>query len=188
MTKVSCSENETEDDYGDTYTYSSSLTATLTWSKGNLTKVVIKEDGTDDGDKYSSTDTYVYEYGNEVNEYKQPLMALSEVYENFGDYSDLMFIGYFGIGTSYLPTSVEERYVYSDDEEDEDETWSWEASYTTNSNGTIKTEKFVDTYTYAYYTLSTRSATPSEQVYNSSEETSRHINPLKHHHGHHMHE
>lgn len=174
LTKASGSEKETAQYYGESETYSETLSGTFTWSAGNMTKLVINADENEDGYKYSCVDTYIYEYSDKANQHKQPLQALSWAYEDIDDYAGaLVFIGYFGVGTANLATSFEDTLVFSD--EDEEDVESKTMSYTTNSNGTIKTEKMNSTtYTYTYETLETRGEASYVQEYNSNKQTPRH--------------
>ncbi len=165
-TKITESYNGTEIEDGDKYTYSGSGTATLTWKNGNMTLMSVTwKESDSDGDNWTGKATYTYEYGNTPNECRQHTLALNEAYYEMDFTEDLGFIGYFGKGTSNLPTSYEETWEEEWDDGDEYNYSSpYSLSYTTNSDGTIKTEKINSTtYTYSYSTLAsyTRSAVPT---------------------------
>ncbi len=150
-----------EIDNKNTLTQSLNATSTLTWKDGNLTKMdVTWEEYDDESGSWPGACTFTYEYGEEDNEYKQHTLALNEAFY-FDFMEDLGFIGYFGKGTSLLPTSCEVVW----DEYDNKETYSFTASYTKNRDGTIETEKInSNTYTYSYTSLGSvtrsRVATP----------------------------
>ncbi len=174
-TKITESYSGREVEDGDRYTYSGSATATLTWKDGNMTKMSLTYKESDsDGDDWSGTGSYTYKYGDTDNEYRQHTLALNEAYEEIDFTEDLGFIGYFGKGTSNLPTSCEMVW----EEDGYKDTDSFTSSYTKNSDGTIKTEKIYGvTYTYSYTTLSsnTRSAatTPFDDMFVSSEKAEK---------------
>ncbi len=171
-TKITESYSGKETDEEDKYSWSGSVTATLTWKNDNMTKMNYTWKETDsDGDNWSETGSYTYDYGNTSNEYKQHTLALNKAYWEIDFMEDLGFIGYFGKGTSNLPTSCEVEYTEEDGYE---YSKSYSCSYTKNSNGTINTEKSNNTtYTYSYTSLdaSTRSAvaTPFDDMFISSE-------------------
>ncbi|MCD8281715.1 MAG: DUF4595 domain-containing protein [Prevotella sp.] len=162
LTEVSGSYSGKEKYDGDTYNWTTSLTATLTWTNGDLTKFSRTEKDNEDGYTWTELDTTTFEYGSEENAYKQPTMAYSfAICELYGEESELMFTGLFGKGTAMLPASSNTKYTYSDDYDD-DSSHTEQYSYTKNTDNTIKTEVAEDgnLYTYAYATMDTRSIMP----------------------------
>ncbi|MCD8282272.1 MAG: hypothetical protein LUC22_03350 [Prevotella sp.] len=177
ITKIVFSYKESwTDSNGKSRSWSEEGTDNLTWSNGNLTKASVTWSEKGEDGSYSGTETYTYEYGNEANEYKQPTWALAWYgYSDWDIVGDFVMVGYFGKGTSDLPTSV--KCVYTDDDEDYSETISF--SYTKNDNGTIHTERDSDwgTLYYSYANVSsddTRSTFLTEKTKPA----------VKHQHGH----
>ncbi len=166
LTQVSMSSwGNWKDDDG-SYTESSNYTLTLTWVDGNLIKMDGSSSESSDGDTWYGADTYTYEYGNERNDSRQFLAAISEMVE--GDYDDFIWLlgmpGLLGKGPVNLPTSCTNVSTYNEDGEEGRDEYSYRFSYTKGSNGLISTEKFDGTtYTYYYVTFgdNTRSAVTS---------------------------
>lgn len=114
---------------------------TLTWSDGNLTKLVQTETEIEDGDSYVWTETKYFDYEdadeNVTKQYVPTLLVLWKDHVWFGgqfDSSMLAYIGLLGVGPEELPVSVS-----GEDDEDGD-TWNYEytCSYRFNSDGSVK--------------------------------------------------
>lgn len=156
LVKVSESGSETYYEDGEKYTETGSATTILTWTNGNLTKVEWKYSGNDDGDKYSGTETYTFDYdGDYANPLGQFSHSLTYVYDFMDGCEDLAFFGFYGKSSKQLPSKITEKWTETDSEGTYSDTDIYTASYTFNGNGTLKTEKFMYfTYSYAYSSYS----------------------------------
>ncbi|MCD8266104.1 MAG: hypothetical protein LUC33_03010 [Prevotellaceae bacterium] len=184
LTKVDYSavNKYTEDGYTETYKETGSLT--LTWENNNLTKMEGKLSGSN-GD--SETDTYTFEYDDDVNGCQQcPITILDQIVD-WNDYADCFGLpGYLGKGPAYLPTSWKVEYVksYSDEDDDDPHTYSGSCSFTTYSDGRIKTEYYDgSTYTYSYASYDDEDDTRAAVATPFDDAISPATNPLKGIHG-----
>lgn len=141
--------------YEGSWSYNGSGNQTNTWTDGNLVSAIWKNNYSEsyDGEKISSTSTshYKISYGNTANTSKQYTYNIAEIATD-GYYGDaLALIGYFGVGTAYLPTGY--SYEHNDTEyEENNETGNVSLSYSLNSDGTIYSESYDALYsTIIYY-------------------------------------
>lgn len=157
LSKVTGSESSTYTEDGRTCKYSGNETIAFTYSGGKLTKVSSTYTGYEDGEKETDTEEYVYEYAsdapaNPLGQFSQSLQRdLSLLDEDFGW---AFQTGFLGKPSSHFPTSVKETTTY--DEDGGTYTNTKTASYSFNSNGTLRSEKYgYNTFSYSY------SSTPS---------------------------
>lgn len=139
ITKIIGSGTETYNEYGDTWDLRGSSNAIFTWNDGLLTEATIEYSGTEDGESYSEEEYFAFDYGDKEYENKTKQntpITIGYVYHDI--FGALSYIGYFGIGPTYHPTSV-----YYDSE-------GWidteEFSYTLNDNGTVDVIKELDSW------------------------------------------
>jgi len=154
LVKVSASGSETYYEDGEKYTESGSATTILTWTNGNLTKVECKYSGNDDGDKYSETETYTFDYDDDyTNSIGQFSHSLTYAYNFLDEFEELAFLGFYGKSSKQLPSKLTEKCTESDEGGTDSDTYThtYTASYTFNSNGTLRAEKFgYSNYNYSY--------------------------------------
>lgn len=145
-------------------------TASVSWDKGNISKVVVKSknSGTENGEKYSEsyTGTYTFSYSNKENPFHQMPFYLAKDVLDIGDYGGVFAVlGLIGVGPNKLP----DGYVLEEVEEDYGEdTETRTYTFKQNADGSIKTEAKNNgsTLTYSYNTLDTRAAI-EEQLQNA---------------------
>lgn len=167
---VSYSESSSESgtEAGESFSYQGSYKATYTWKDGNLIKVVIKEEETEDGEKYESGSTYTIEYGNEENELGQYTLGQAKVL-NIGDADVFALVGMFGKASAYFPVSYTEEYYEKDSEQNYENEYSENMTYVFNTDKTIKTEYINgNPYSYSYVAIDNdnsvgRSLLPSDK-------------------------
>ncbi len=181
LTKITCSWSGYYDDYGERIKFSGSSTQNITWKNGRI--IYSKYDGTEkeDGEIYKWGDTYDFSYDGDVtkNPLLQPSRALEYTFQ-LDDLSELVYIGYFGVGSSYFPSSCKrEEYEEGDYDDYYDE---WENNYTVslNSDNTINRENY--DYYYEYVNSSSKTRAPQVIV---SESTERPKTPTIHSNRHH---
>ncbi len=166
LTSVSLSYSGNEVYDGERDSYSGSGSATFTWENGNLVKIVDKITEKEYGYTYTYTQTSTFGYSGTVNKYRQyTMIAIAGDEEGcLADIIDFGFIGYLGVGPTYLPTSLEIIYEDNDDGDVYSYKDTYSSSYTLNDDGTVATEKHNNsTYTYTYSNVGedTRAAVPT---------------------------
>lgn len=145
----------------------STVDVTCAWSSGNLTSVVQQDKGTytENGEttNYEDTDTYTFTYGSQANVTKQYTYYVSKPFLG-GGLSALSMVGFFGIGTAYLPTGYTKEEVENrDGEQPYTYTSNYTLTYTLNSNGTIATEQRNNSSVIQYrYSNATRAAASAD--------------------------
>ena len=175
LTKIvsSGSYKATEDGY--TYTESGSSTYTLTWSGNVITSWTESDSGSGSyGYEWSYSASGTFDYGDYeyANSLKQYTMSTAEWF--WGDYSALAFLGYFGVGPSYLPVKMsceeEETETYDDETDTYDYSDTESYSYGFNDNGTINWENWGGYMVYYTYSdgSSTSSSAKARQVESAS--------------------
>lgn len=137
----------TED--GEKYYVSESITSTLTYNNGKLTKIVLDLTTDEDGEKTKYKEIYTIEYEDaQENSLAQCTYSIGDI---FGDYEYylkfLYYVGMLGKPTSYLPTKISYE-SYEDGEMEEHN--SKAVSYSFNSDGTLKSETYWSTVYYSY--------------------------------------
>ena len=133
--------------------FSENFTIDLTWSNGNLTKVVEEGTKVEDGREYKWMDLYDLDYNMDLsNKFRQMTMSQFDCVMDDDFFSILACAGMFGVGSELLPSKIEEN---------DDDGYSEVSllSFSLNDNGTIAREKCDDdTYYYGYGNADVRSA------------------------------
>lgn len=140
---------------GEKISYTGSYNGTYTWKNNNLVKTVVKEVFNEDGDIEIDEDTYTVEYGNEKNITGQITFAISAALNN-DTFEPLAIIGMLGKGTANLPSVVSWTSKQTNGDGDIVHTWEGSngASYTLNSDGTVRSESYgYTTRNYTYVTI-----------------------------------
>lgn len=163
LTRVSASGSSSgkETYEGETWSFSGTFSASgsYTWNDNLLTEVSYTETSKEQegGETYTGTEegTFAYDYTedypNATYQYTPSLLSCTVyIYDEEGVLSGLHYLGYFGKGPVYHPTTYTENVVYKDyydgelDEEDDfDE--SLTMKYDLNANGTVGTYYCCDT-------------------------------------------
>lgn len=195
LTKITMSGSDKEyyADDNETYTDSGTTTTTLTWENNLITQAVSTTTWKDsDGDSGTDTETWVYvydtEYENTTLQYPYYTNDAFEcIYYTVPSDEPFLYIGWFGKGPEYLPSSYTYTYkyyeYYDDDDEEYEESGSYNESfsYTFNSDGSIH---YDGEYYYAYLddetekSLSFTELSDNETI-KADRKTKRH-NHLKH--------
>ena len=146
---------ETGEEDGEKYSYSSTKTHTFTWKDGLLTSAesISKEMG--DGENYTKTIEVSFSYDVIYpNVSRQYTHSHTNGIDGKDSYTTLFaLIGFCGKGSAQLPSSYTTvKGSYGDGEGfgyiDYGNTFT--CTYTYNENGTVKTEKCGNTYSYSY--------------------------------------
>ncbi len=172
---------------GESYSYSGKVTLNITWEGGNMTKMAINQTEKGDGYSYSDSYTYTYSYGDIENKYRQYTVDFDQTSADCLDcIADFCLIGYMGIGSAYLPTSVKMEGEENEDGDVYNYDYTYNCSYTLNEDGTISTEKsdYDTTYRYTYANLDsdTRSAveTPFDEAFSLAKKPSKLMHGIRH--------
>lgn len=164
LTSISGSSTEVDTEGDEKETYKASGTYTLTWSNNKLVKI---SENTSESDGYKFVETTEFEYGddeyeNQSHQFADNMLAETEL---FGDYEWFAYLGYYGNGGNYLPTSA---YIESESNDDDDynstDSESFKYKYSFNSDGTLSSEAYKYnssknwvTRKYTYNSMETRS-------------------------------
>ena len=158
LTKIVTNGSYKETYEGETYSGSGSGTYVFAWSDGMLTSSTYSGGNSE----YDYTESVTYDYGDKeyANSTRQYVNSTAEYF--WGDYTALAFLGYFGVGTTYLPVAMS-----CEEEEIEDgDTYQWtyndEFSYGFNDNGTVNWEDWDGEM--VYYTYSDGSSSTAANV------------------------
>ena len=155
LTKITSSGSYKEyyADDNETYTESFTTTTTLTWENNLITQAVSTTTWKDsDGDSGTYTETWVYAYDTEYENatLQYPYYdneAFDCIYYTIPSDEPFLFIGWFGKGPEYLPSSYTYSYYYDEDDEVYSGSYNKSFSYTFNSDGSIH---YDGRYYYAY--------------------------------------
>ena len=133
---------------GDGESFSGEYTGSITysWIEGNLAKI---QSTYDFGDGELSTETYEFEYSDEVNKFQQYIIGVDDA-TGFLEY--FAPIGWFGKWSKNYPSSCTELKVEEDDEGKETYTGthSW-SNFSTTSDGLLSGFNYNgNRYTYTY--------------------------------------
>ena len=153
LVAMDMSDNETSIEEGTVYSYKWKSKNVLTWKDGNLVRSEVNSASEDKegSDVYVSTGKFVMNitYGNLPNKYRQ--------YPDWfcDDEINYMAVGLLGVGPKMLPQRITESYKEIEDGHiDFEHEYDWTGMFTLNDNGTINTEKWVDSDTARdYYML-----------------------------------
>lgn len=164
LTSISGSSTEVDTEGDEKETYKASGTYTLTWSNNKLVKI---SENTSESDGYKYVETTEFEYGDDEyqnlsHQFADNMLAETEL---FGDYEWFAYLGYYGNGGNYLPTSA---YIESESNDDDDyhstNSESFNYKYSFNSDGTLSSESYKYnssknwiTRKYTYNSMETRS-------------------------------
>lgn len=135
LQKMTCKDESNSDgEY-----FSESTTATFSWDNGLLTNMLVIT-VYEDGSEVQTIAVYNYddyEYPNITGQYTSSMLDLEWMGPN-----DFAYLGYLGVGSTYLPEGIEVSDIYYEDgEPEEDDEWSYTYTYEFNDNGTVDTEK-----------------------------------------------
>ena len=133
---------------GDGESFSGEYTGSITysWIEGNLAKI---QSTYDFGDGELSTETYEFEYSDEVNKIQQYIIGVDDA---TGFSEDFAPIGWLGKWSKNYPSSCTELKVEKDDEGKKTYTWtrSW-SNFSTTSDGLLSGFNYNgNRYTYTY--------------------------------------
>ena len=134
---------------GDSYSGESTFSITYSWIEGNLAKIQQTYNDFEDGESSRYTETYEFEYSDEVNKFQQYITGLDDD-TDFLEY--FAPIGWFGKWSKNYPSSCTVLEVEEDDEGKETYTgthfWS---NFSTTSDGLLSGFNYDgNRYTYTY--------------------------------------
>lgn len=134
---------------GDSYSGESTFSITYSWIEGNLAKIQQTYNDFEDGESSRYTETYEFEYSDEVNKFQQYITGLDDD-TDFLEY--FAPIGWFGKWSKNYPSSCTVLEVEEDDEGKETYTGtrSW-SNFSTTSDGLLSGFNYDgNRYTYTY--------------------------------------
>ena len=134
---------------GDSYSGESTFSITYSWIEGNLAKIQQTYNDFEDGESSRYTETYEFEYSDEVNKFQQYIIGVDDA---TGFSEDFAPIGWLGKWSKNYPSSCTELKVEEDDEGKETYTGthSW-SNFSTTSDGLLSGFNYDgNRYTYTY--------------------------------------
>lgn len=151
LVRVTASESGYYIEYGERYNTSETAVAEYTWSDGKLMKASMVWNRNEDGEVYTDTEEYTFEYGNATqNTLGQFSHSMLKAYTLiFNDFEECAFFGLFGKPSNAFPTKVIEGWSDSE-RNDQIHTRSVNPTYSFNSDGTLSSERYRSTYNYSY--------------------------------------
>lgn len=158
LTNIKMSSSASGVDEGESFHESYSGEYNITWSNGNMVKVVDKYVEKYDGEKETYNTTYTLSYGSTDNAFKQYTEALAYPLEIDGlEY--VTYAGLLGKSSAKLPSSIEEVEIHKEYGEPENtSTYNYYSSYTLNEDGSVKSEYFDRSTVNYYYAATTAEA------------------------------
>ena len=165
LTKMVTSGSYKETYEGESYSGSGTSTVTFTWSNGILTSWTSSYSGSG----YTETETATFDYGSYeyTNSTKQYTNSTAEW--NWGDYCAFPWLGYIGVGPTYLPVSATYTWVEEEDGETYSDTYTEKYSYGFNDNGTVKWENWAGDMVYYTYSDGSSSTTAGVRAATTAE-------------------
>lgn len=152
LTKMTSKSSESGKYEGESYNYSLEVTITFTWKNGNLVKVNYNDKEKEDGETDLDIENYTLTYDGQSNPFRQVTYGVFDEVLDGGMWSIFACAGLLGVGTDEFPSSM-----IREDAADSYERYSM--NYSTNNDGTLKSENFNgDRYNYGYNYLNVRSA------------------------------
>ena len=179
LTQISSSYQGSFYEKGKQYNESETASATLTWKSSRVTKIVLKYSGTEgDGDRYSETQTWTYEYSdytmeNYYNKYLQWTYTILRALDIEGP-AFMAYVGLFGKGSKYLPSGAERVRVEIENGEEERREYSYSFSYGFNNNGSLSYCNYDGSrynYTYGFSDSNSRQAPAVTPIQTKSQDT-----------------
>lgn len=153
LTKIKMTSSFSGKEDGEKYSGSGSSEYTITWSDGNMTKVVGKVTEKEDGYKFEETVTSTFSYGSTDNAFQQYTKALAYPFDLSDGLDYAAFVGLLGKSSAKLPSSLKEVYAYEEDGDSGSYTETLNPSYTLNDDGSVKSEYIgYSTINYSYTT------------------------------------
>lgn len=144
ISSVRVSSSDVERSQYGTYKYEDNIASDYTWEEGNLVKIEEEDIEIEDGDKEVDYETYEFDYGNNINTYKQMPWAYSDAFAFDDEMYVLASCGLFGVGPRMLPSYMTETNDYGSN-------YSRNISYTLNTYGALSVERIGNnTYRYGY--------------------------------------
>lgn len=161
LTKIHMKSNETYRDEDGNGKYYEEETYNLNWKNGNLVSVKISGTENEDGEVFKWTETYDIDYSNNVNQYKMVSFNLYDQVMDNEQWAILACAGLFGVGTTYLPDSME----YEDTDSDNGIEY-YNFTFGLNNDGTIDYDRMRNnTAYYGYDRINVRSAANGNEFF-----------------------
>lgn len=135
---------------GDSYSGEDTFSITYSWIEGNLAKIQQTYNNFKDGESFRHTETYEFEYSEEVNKFQQYITGLEVDGTDFLEY--FAPIGWYGKWSKNYPASVVYKWIEESSEGKYEETYTknW-SNFSTTNDGLLSGFNYNGTrYTYTY--------------------------------------
>ena len=149
LTKITFTGSYRGKEDGESFSGQYTASITYSWIEGNLAKVQSTYNDIEDGESWKNTETYEFEYSDEVNKFQQYIIGVDDA-NDFSEY--FAPIGWFGKWSKNYPSSCTVLDVEEDSEGKYEDTYtrSW-SNFSTTSDGLLSGYKYDRTeYTYTY--------------------------------------
>ena len=149
LTKITFTGRYSGKEDGESYSGQYTGSITYSWIEGNLAKIQSTYNDFEDGESFRHTETYEFEYSDEVNKFQQYIIGVDDA-TDFSEY--FAPIGWLGKWTKNYPSSCTVLDVEEDSEGKYEDTYtrSW-SNFSTTSDGLLSGYKIGGTeYTYTY--------------------------------------
>lgn len=149
LTKITFTGSYRGKEDGESFSGQYTGSITYSWKEGNLAKIQSTYNDVEDGESWKHTETYEFEYSDEVNKFQQYIIGVDDATE----YSEYFApIGWLGKWSKNYPSSCTVLDVEEDSEGKYEETYthSW-SNFSTTSDGLLSGYNYGGTkYTYTY--------------------------------------
>ena len=149
LTKITFTGSYRGKEDGESFSGQYTASITYSWIEGNLAKIQSTYNDFEDGESWRHTETYEFEYSDEVNKFQQYIIAVDDA-NDFSEY--FAPIGWLGKWSKNYPSSCTVLDVEEDSEGKYEDTYtrSW-SNFSTTSDGLLSGYKYDGTeYTYTY--------------------------------------
>ena len=149
LTKITFTGSYRGKEDGESFSGQYTASITYSWKEGNLAKIQSTYNDIEDGESWKNTETYEFEYSDEVNKFQQYIIGVDDA---TGFSEDFAPIGWLGKWSKNYPSSCTVLDVEEDSEGKYEDTYtrSW-SNFSTTSDGLLSGYKYDRTeYTYTY--------------------------------------
>ena len=149
LTKITFTGSYRGKEDGESFSGQYTASITYSWKEGNLAKIQSTYNDFEDGESWRHTETYEFEYSDEVNKFQQYIIGVDDA-NDFSEY--FAPIGWLGKWSKNYPSSCTVLDVEEGPEGKYENTYtrSW-SNFSTTSDGLLSGYKYNRTeYTYTY--------------------------------------
>ena len=181
LTKITFTGSYSGKEDGDSYSGKYTASITYSWIEGNLAKIQSTYNDFEDGESFRHTETYEFEYSDEVNKFQQYIIGVDDA---TGFSEDFAPIGWLGKWSKNYPSSCTVLDVEEGSEGKYEDTYtrSW-SNFSTTSDGLLSGFNYNGKrYTYTYdNTAPTAKKVAAKQTLNNNASSPRTKKMGRHH-------